>query len=407
VTAPAIPRVAAATRATYIAFLASGFAFANWAARIPQVRDDLSLDASGLGLVLLAIAVGSVVALPAAGAIVHRLGSRRTVASMSALAATGMTVAAVGLLFGVVPVVIGLVLLGFGYGAWDVAMNVQGTVVERLVGRAIMPRFHAGFSVGTVAGALVGAGMVALHVAVPIHLLVVAVVIGLVVPLSVRRFLPQGEAATGRTTEDPADAGSGTLRHWREARTLLIGLCALGFTFAEGTGNDWISVALIDGYSAPPVVGTLGFAAFLAAMTAARWFGPGSLDRYGRVVVVRVLAGVGVVGLLLFVFGGGLALAFLGALLWGAGAAMGFPVGMSAAADQPVAAAGRVSVVASIAYCAFLAGPPFIGFLGQHVTVLRALSAVTIVLAVAILLAGALRPLRGGAPPERSRSGNP
>jgi MFS family permease len=167
----------------------------------------------------------------------------------------------------------------------------------------------------------------------------------------------------------------------------------LAFAFAEGTANDWLGLALIDGYGTPPVVGTLGLAAFLAAMTAARWFGPALLDRYGRVPVVRGLAVVNLVGLLLFVFGGVSPVAFAGALLWGVGVSLGFPVGMSAGADDPARAPARVSVIASIGYCAFLAGPPLIGFLGQHVGVLRALIAVAVLLAVAVSLAGALRPL--------------
>jgi MFS family permease len=180
---------------------------------------------------------------------------------------------------------------------------------------------------------------------------------------------------------------------WGELRTVLIGVCVLAFAFAEGTANDWISVALIDGYRTPAAVGTLGFATFLAAMTAARWFGPALLDRFGRVLVVRGLAAVNVVGLVLFVFGGVTPVAFAGALLWGIGVSLGFPVGMSAAADDPERAAARVSVVASIGYCAFLGGPPLIGFLGQHVSVLRGLAAVAVPVAVAVALAGVLRPL--------------
>ena len=99
------------------------------------------------------------------------------------------------------------------------------------------------------------------------------------------------------------------------------------------------------------------------------------------------------VGLLLVVFGAVLPLALAGAVLWGLGAALGFPVGMSAAADDPRRAAGRVSVVASIGYVAFLAGPPAIGLLGDHVGVLRALTLAAGLLAIAILVAGACKPL--------------
>jgi MFS family permease len=137
----------------------------------------------------------------------------------------------------------------------------------------------------------------------------------------------------------------------------------------------------------------LAFAVFLAAMTVGRWFGPGLLDRYGRVPVVRAIALICLAGLLLFVFGRNTPTAFIGALFWGLGASLGFPVGMSAAADDPKRAAPRVSVVASIGYCAFLGGPPLVGFLGDHITVQRGLIAVAVLLGVALAVAGALRPL--------------
>jgi predicted MFS family arabinose efflux permease len=394
--APVDVEVRAATRATYAAFIWAGFAFASWASRIPQVRDQLGLSASALGLVLLAIAAGSIISLVLSGSIVARFGSRRTVAAMAALLAVALATVAVGYLLGVPPVVVSLFVFGFANGAWDVAMNVQGAIVERRLGRSIMSRFHAGYSVGTVAGALVGAAMVALRVPVTAHLLVVAVAVGISVSAAVRRFVPDhgpDEAA------DPT--GSGGVRRllavWREPRTLLVGVFVLAFAFAEGAGIDWIAVAVIDDYDAPAAVGTLAFAVFLAAMTAGRWFGPAWLDRYGRVRVVRVLAVVSGVGLLLFVFGPTTPVAFAGALLWGAGASLGFPVGMSAAADDPAVAAARVSVVASIGYCAFLGGPPLIGFLGDHLTVSRALTAVAVLLALATVVAGALRPLPSGA----------
>jgi cyanate permease len=112
--------------------------------------------------------------------------------------------------------------------------------------------------------------------------------------------------------------------------------------------------------------------------------------------VVRALAAVGVAGTLLFVFGPSLPLAVVGALLWGIGASLGFPVGMSAGSDDPARAAARVSVISSIGYCAFLGGPPLIGLLGQSLTVLRALTAVVVLLGLAAAIAGALRPLPAG-----------
>ena len=387
--------VRAAVLATYAVFIASGISFASWASRIPQVRDRLHLDPSELGLVLLAMAAGSVIALPLSGVIIGHFGSRWTVRTTALLAAVAMAVVSLGYVLGVVPVVIGLFLFGLGIGAWDVGMNVQGASAERRLGRAIMPRFHAGFSIGTVAGALIGAAMVALHVPVSAHLLGVAVLVGVSVPLAVRGFLPddvEQDKAGDDDKPDRRNSGRKALQAWREPRTLLIGLFVLAFAFAEGVGNDWISIALIDGYGTSATVGTLGFATFLAAMTAGRWFGPSSLDRFGRVIVIRVLTVICLVGVLLFVFGSYVIVAFAGAVLWGVGLALGFPVGMSAGADDPAMAAPRVSVIASIGYCAFLAGPPLIGFLGDHFTVLRAVLAVAVLLAMAIMITGAIRP---------------
>jgi predicted MFS family arabinose efflux permease len=382
-----------AQRAVYVAFIGSGFGFASWASRIPQIRDELQATPSELGLVLLAMALGAIVAMPLAGMVVNHFGTARTVAALASLLSLGLVVLALGHEVGAVPAAAGLFLIGYGTGTWDVAMNVEGAAVEQSIGRTIMPRFHAGFSIGTVAGALAGAGCVALDISVTAHLLTVAAVNLAVVPVSaLRGFLPRTTAPVG-TGDASVEPAPHPLTAWKEPRTLLIGVFVLCMAFTEGTGNDWLAVAVIDGYGAAPVLGPLTFAVFLAAMTLGRWFGPGLIDRRGRVIVVRASALLALVGLLMVVFGQVLPVAMAGAALWGAGTALGFPVGMSAAADEPQRAAARVSVVASIAYTAFLAGPPVIGFLGDEVGVLRALTIVAGLLAVAAMVAGVTRPL--------------
>lgn len=377
--------LARATRAVYAVFILSGFAFASWASRIPQVRDSLELSPRSLGLVLLAIAVGSVISMPLAGLVVSRLGAARTITAMALVAATGLITAGIGQAVGVLPVVIGLFLFGMGNGTWDVAMNVEGSAVERRLGKAIMPRFHAGFSIGTVAGALIGSGMVVLGVSPTWHLIGVAALIAVAGPLAVRDFLVAGGDGHGEAKGNP-------LKAWTEPRTLLIGVFVFAAAFTEGTGIDWLAVATIDGHGAADALGSLTFALFLAAMTIGRWFGPAVLDRYGRVPTLRVLLLTALAGLALVVWGGSLPVAIVGAVLWGLGASLGFPVGMSAASDDPRLAAGRVSVVATLGYVAFLAGPPLIGFLADETGTLRALTAAGGLIALALLVSGALRP---------------
>ena len=167
----------------------------------------------------------------------------------------------------------------------------------------------------------------------------------------------------------------------------------LAFAFTEGSANDWIAVALVDGHGSSETVGAIAFGLFVAAMTVGRLAGGALLERFGRVAVLRATAACALVGLLLVLLGGSTPVALVGALFWGVGASLGFPVGMSAAADDPARAAVRVSVVSSIGYTAFLAGPPLIGLLAEHDGILVALFVVVGALVLGLLASGATRPL--------------
>jgi fucose permease len=401
-------QVRGAKQAVYIAFIANGFIFASWAARIPQVRDGLRVSPGVLGLILLCAAAGSTIATPLSGLVITWLGDSRTVAVMALTAAAGMATVGVGYRYGIPPVAAGLFLFGFSSGTWDVAMNVQGAAVEQALGRVIMSRFHAGWSIGTVAGAGAGAAMVALGVPVAVHLIAAALAVAVAVPIAARRFLPHAPVHADPAQRDGTAARRSPLRAWTEPRTLLIGLFVLCMAFTEGTSNDWLSLAVIGGYHTAAALGTLTFAVFLAAMTTGRWFGPAFIDRHGRVRVLRVCAVTALAGLLLIEAGGLLLAALAGAALLGLGTSLGFPTGISAAADDPRYAPGRVSTAASIGYLAFLAGPPSIGFLADQVGVLRGLSVAGVLLIVAFLLSPVTAPISPSSdpPPKAAESGH-
>jgi len=385
----------AATRASYLVFAAQGLLFASWPARIPQLRDHLHLHPSTLGWVLLAAAVGSVASRPLSAPVVARLGQRSTTTAAAIVAGAGLVVVGLGDLMGLGVLLTGLLIIGLSGSTWDVVMNVQGAEVERSLGRSIMPRFHAVFAAGAVAGAAVAVAMVALQVPVAVHLALVAVIVALAVPLGARYYLtdPQDQRTPDQSTASAGRSSRSAFHAWAESRTLLIGLFVLTFAFAEGAANDWIGVALIDGHHAVAAVGTIGYAIFLAALTAARWFGASLLDRYGRVLTLRALGMITILGLLLFILGPNTPIALAGAALWGAGTAFGYPVGMSAGADDPRHAASRVAVISTVGKFATFAGPPLIGFLGDHVSVLRALLLVAALQVIALVVARATRPL--------------
>lgn len=384
---PDLAGIVRARNAVATVFALNGLAVASWMARIPEIRDLLDLTPGEIGRVLLALAAGSIVALPTSGLVVGKIGAARTVAGGSVLVAIGLTLAGVGAdsLGTVAAVAAGLVLIGYGSGSWDVAMNVEGAAVERLLGRTVMPRFHAAFSLGTVAGAGVGAAAAAVGFPVVAHLSAISVIALVVTIAATRSFLPR----TAEVDDDGVPVQRVSVwTAWREPRTLVIGLMVLCAALIEGIANDWLALGLVDGYDVSNAVGAVGFAVFLAAMTAGRMAGTQLVDRFGRLPVLRTSAVLTAGGVLLVVYGGSLPVALIGTVVWGLGAALGFPMGMSAASDDPRRAAARVSVVASVGYTAFLAGPPILGWLGDHEGVLNAL----LVVAVAALVAGLVSP---------------
>ncbi len=386
------PQLKAAAAATFLIFGINGLVFASWAARIPAVTEILHITSGQMGTLLLCVAVGSLIALPTAGHVVGRIGTANTVRAAGLLAAAAGVGIALSLAAEAVPgTAISLFFFGIGIGLWDVSQNIEGADVEHKLGRTIMPQFHAAFSGGAFIGALIGAGLSSLGIGLPAHLLVIAAVVAAATLLAPKYFLehiPAAEPPAGEARKPRAASA------WRDGRTLLIGVVVLGATLTEGAGNDWIAKAAVDGLDATESTGALLFAAFVLAMTAMRFFGGRAIDAYGRVAVLRASMAAAALGLGLFVFAGDIWLATAGAALWGTGAALAFPVGMSAAADDPKHAAARVSVVSTLGYIAFLAGPPLLGYLGDVIGIRMALLAIGIPILGALLLAGAAKPLR-------------
>lgn len=383
-------RVARARNGDLAVFAVAGFVLASWLARLPDVKRQLELTPGQLGILLLAVSVGAVIGLPSAGRIAHRIGSMRTVRVGGIIALAGLAFAAIAVQFAppLAVIMAGLFLFGLGTGIWDVAQNLEGSVIEQALGRAIMPWFHAAFSGGTVLGALIGAVVTALSVPVGAHMAVAIAITGAVMLWGTAQFLPGADDIP----HDEATAERGARSAWLEPRTLLIGVMVLAAAFTEGVANDWLAVAFVDGHGTSAAMGVVALAVFLVFMTAGRILGTHALDRYGRVVILRILFAAAILGCVLVVFGN-TAMAYAGAAVWGIGASLGFPVGMSAASDDPRRAALRLSVVATIGYTAFLAGPPLIGFLGDSFGVLKALLAVAVVSVLAMLVVPAAKPL--------------
>jgi len=389
------PVLARWRNAVFAIFALSGFVFANWAARVPNIRDILGASTQQMGILILGIAVGAIIGLLASSHVIHYLGTTRAIRWF--LATAGLGLLALGLIAGFAPnywlMFAALMVVGAGNSILDVAMNLSGAANERRVGKTLMPMFHAGFSVGTMLGAGLGALTEQLGVPVGVHLGLVGVAVVAADLYVVRHLQP---------SEEPAAAGSeetggwrSRLSAWTDPRILVIGLIILGMGFAEGTANDWLGLAMVDGYGLTNPGGAAVFAVFVTAMTAGRMCGGAVLDRFGRVPVLAGSALLAFAGLMLVILGPTAPVAIVGTVLWGVGASLGFPVGMSAAADDPAKATASVAAVATIGYTAFLIGPPLIGLLGDNVGLRNAFYIVLVLVAVALLASPAARKPKG------------
>ncbi|MNJ47291.1 Inner membrane protein YbjJ [compost metagenome] len=287
----------------------------------------------------------------------------------------------------------GLLIFGCGFGAAEVALNMEGSAVEKALNKILLPAFHGFFSVGTLIGAAIGVGAVAIHLPIIIHFSILSLLVAVGIACCYRHLPKETGKELHPNVTHKGSAIRQQLKVWTEKRTLFIGIMVLGMAFAEGAANDWLPLIMVDGYGVNSFSSSLVYGLFVAAMTTGRFLGGWVLERFGR---VRVFLGCGlsaILGLVLVIWGQDYIFAAIGVILWGLGASLGFPVGLSAAGDESQGAAARVGAVATSGYIASLVGPPALGFLGEHVGLLYAMVAVLIGVIISATLTKWARPI--------------
>ncbi|WP_431709483.1 MFS transporter [Glutamicibacter uratoxydans] len=367
-----------------LVFLVSGLWFASWAGRLSVISDVFSFSGTGLGTFLACLTAGSLMGLGLAPTLIRKVSTRRMLTFLPLALAFGLI--ALGLAVSIVrtPEIAYLTLFfsGIIFGILDVTMNVYGAGVERRIGHSILPSLHGFFSLGT----LLGAGFATLTITWQWysfwHFGVVALVLCALAIWSVRLLSYEAKLGAKRLTSTPKPTGASP-----KYMLLLLGLMVAGLSFTEGAANDWLAVASHDGHGLPHSTGALMFTVFVAAMTIGRFGGGTVVDKLGAVRALLLLGTFGLVGVVLFITGTSVALIAVGALLWGLGSSLGFPVGMSIAASRSEKLGSRaVSIISTFGYAAMLGGPPVIGFLADFITVLPALWLAAAVLVVSLLI---------------------
>jgi len=367
------PRAAIAT-----IFALNGVLLGTWGARIPAIQDRLDVGPGGLAVALAGLAAGALIAMPTAGRLVSRHGSRAVVRLAVGLLGAGLVLPAV--LPTLALVAVATFLLGLANGSLDVAMNAQGVEVERAAGRPILSSMHAGFSFGGLVGAGLGALAAATGVGVLANFLVLGLLAAAIGEWVSRALIADAPAPDARHTS-PAGTARG---RWR-----LRGLafCCL---FAEGAAMDWSAVHLRT-IGAGAAVAALGYAAFSVAMATGRLGGDRLSERLGPVALARRGGLLATAAMAVSLAAGLPAVGLLAYLVLGAGLSVVIPLIFRAAAtgaDAGPALAG----VTTTGYLGLLSGPPIIGAVASLTSVPTALVLVLAATGAVALGAGALSP---------------
>jgi predicted MFS family arabinose efflux permease len=393
--APGPDVLSRAHRAVVVAFLLHGLASASWFVRIPDLRDRADLGDGGLGLVLAALGVGAILAMPVAGTVVGRIGSAPAMRLTLPLVAVALALAAQA--GAPVTLALGAFALGAALGVHDIAMNTHAVTVERAAGRPILSGVHAAFSIGGLLGAGVGALATALDVAPRVHLLATAVAIAAGL-LAYRALLPaEADRAPARQAHAPRPTLLEALEPLRHGWLLACAVVALASFVAENAVAEWSGVLLRDHRGASPAVAALAFFVFSAAMTVGRLTGDRTVARLGDRRTL-LLGGVGA----------GLAWAtvalvdvtWVAMAAWvvaGLALANAVPVVFRAAGSGRPGRSGRpgpsaaqgLSVVSGLGYAGGLVGPAVVGGAAELADLPHALLIPAALAACIALLSGA------------------
>jgi len=361
---------------TRIVFFIAGFGMAAWAPLVPFAKIRANIDDGLLGLLLLCLGVGSIVAMPLAGALAARLGCRLVIALSTGLIC--LTLPFLATVSAIPQLVASLLIFGAGVGCLDVAMNIQAVIVERASGQTMMSGFHGLFSLGGIAGAagitiLLGAGASPLTA-----VLWVIAAIAVVLALSASRLLPYGSK-----NEGPAFA----IPH---GIVLFIGALCFILFLAEGALLDWSAVFLTSVRGMDASHAGLGYAAFALTMTIGRLTGDRVVRRVGsiRIVIFGGLCAAG--GFALATLIPSWQVALLGYALVGVGCSNIVPVLFSSVGRQTVMPENvAVPAIMTLGYAGMLVGPAAIGFI-SHSTNLQTAFLVLVVLLLGVAASGRL-----------------
>lgn len=368
--------------ATRLSFFSLGFATAAWAPLIPFAQQRLNLNHADFGLLLLCMGIGSMIAMPATGALVKRWGCRPLIAL--ALMLLMVLLPSLTMWSSIVTMAVALFIFGSAAGCLGVAINLQAVVVEKHSLRALMSSFHGMCSLGGLTGAMLVTALLAVGLSPLMSTLSVVMILlvigGVAIPSCLTSF-EQDEKPHEDTTQAPK-------KFYRpDGIILLIGMmCFIAF-LSEGAAMDWGGIYLTSKYQLNPAFAGLAYTFFALSMTTGRFAGHVLLKQWGEKNIVTYSAIGAAIGMAVIVTAPVWQVVVLGYALLGLGCSNIVPVMFSRVGRQnkmPKAAA--LSLVSTIAYTGSLSGPALIGLIGEWTGLSTVLTGVAVLLFVIALL---------------------
>lgn len=345
---------------TRIAFFIAGFGMAAWAPLVPFAKTRVGLDEGMLGLLLLCLGAGSILAMPIAGAMASRFGCRRVLVVASLLICVALPLLAI--VDSLPWLALVLFAFGAGVGAVDCTVNIQAIIVERASGRTLMSGFHGLFSLGGILGAAGVSALLSMGMPPWGATLCVVVLILVAIARASPNLLPYGSESEGPAFAVPRGI------------VLFLGVLCFVVFLTEGAMLDWSAVFLTEVRQVASAHAGLGYAAFATTMTLGRLTGDALVRRIGHSVIITLGALCASGGLALATLVPSWEVALLGYALVGIGCSNIVPVMYSLVGMQQVMPESvAVPAITTLGYAGILMGPAIIGFLAHSTSLSFAL----------------------------------
>ena len=358
---------------TRFSFFGLGFATAAWAPLIPFAQQRLHFNHADFGLLLLCSGLGAMLAMPATGKIVQRVGCRVPIGF--ALLLLAVLLPSLSLWTSPLMMAITLFLFGTAAGSLGVALNIQAVVVEKNSLKSLMSGFHGMASLGGLAGVLTITALLALSISSVMSAFAVSLLLVIIVFLSV----PYNIKAVENTLLEASSKVKKSIRQrLPQPLIILIGIACFIIFMTEGAAMDWSGIYLTQQYGVNAAFAGLAYTFFAIAMTTGRFTGHYLIRYFGEKKLLTYSAICATLGLALVSIAPHWWLVLVGYTLVGAGCSNIVPIMFSRAGRQTVMpSAVALSCVSTMAYTGILVGPAFIGMVSELIglsTVFMALS---------------------------------